>query len=106
MRRTAPVFEFATVGATGHQSLMNPKTILLCAAAVLATMTLSQSIRSAETDMPEIKAEIGKQRDATIRRLQEWIKQPSIAAENRGVEEGCELNGIKLSEVCDVSRRW
>ena len=32
-----------------------------------------------------------KTTDEAVRRLQEWIHQPSIAAENRGVAEGCEL---------------
>ena len=26
-----------------------------------------------------------------MQRLQEWIRQPSIAAENRGMDEGCDL---------------
>src|SRR5206468_6035565 len=38
-----------------------------------------------------IRAEIAKRQDEGVRRLQEWIRQPSIAAENRGMSEGCEL---------------
>jgi acetylornithine deacetylase/succinyl-diaminopimelate desuccinylase-like protein len=43
---------------------------------------------------PELKplfAEIEKRHDEAVARLREWIRQPSIAAENRGIEEGCEL---------------
>ncbi len=35
--------------------------------------------------------EIKRRHDESVTRLQEWIQQPSIAAENRGVVEGCEL---------------
>ncbi len=38
-----------------------------------------------------IRAEIKERHDESVRRLQEWIRQPSIAAENRGMNEGCEM---------------
>jgi len=38
-----------------------------------------------------IKAEIEKRHAESVQRLQEWVKQPSIAAENRGMAEGCEM---------------
>jgi acetylornithine deacetylase/succinyl-diaminopimelate desuccinylase-like protein len=38
-----------------------------------------------------IRAEIEKRHDEGVQRLRDWIRQPSIAAENRGVAEGCEL---------------
>src|SRR5580700_5502910 len=43
---------------------------------------------------PELKplfAEIEKRHGEAVARLQEWIRQPSIAAENRGMQEGCDL---------------
>jgi acetylornithine deacetylase/succinyl-diaminopimelate desuccinylase-like protein len=36
-------------------------------------------------------SEIEKRHDEAVRRLQEWIRQPSIAAENKGMAEGCDL---------------
>jgi acetylornithine deacetylase/succinyl-diaminopimelate desuccinylase-like protein len=42
-------------------------------------------------DVAAIRAEIDKRHDESVRRLQTWIKQPSIAAENRGMNEGCAL---------------
>jgi acetylornithine deacetylase/succinyl-diaminopimelate desuccinylase-like protein len=45
----------------------------------------------APDDVADIRAEIEKRHDESIRRLQTWIKQPSIAAENRGMNEGCAL---------------
>jgi acetylornithine deacetylase/succinyl-diaminopimelate desuccinylase-like protein len=42
-------------------------------------------------DMEAIQAEIAKRHDESLKRMQDWIRQPSIAAENRGMNEGCEL---------------
>src|SRR2546426_10367366 len=42
-------------------------------------------------DLDAIRAEIAKRHDESVKRLQEWIRQPSIAAENRGMNEGCDL---------------
>jgi acetylornithine deacetylase/succinyl-diaminopimelate desuccinylase-like protein len=42
-------------------------------------------------DMDAITAEITKRHDESLKRMQDWIRQPSIAAENRGMNEGCEL---------------
>jgi len=50
--------------------------------------------RYAKGDQPELGAvwaEIEKRHDEAVERLQEWVRQPSIAAENRGVNEGCDL---------------
>ena len=38
-----------------------------------------------------VYAEIERRFDESVARLQAWIRQPSIAAENRGVEDGCRL---------------
>jgi acetylornithine deacetylase/succinyl-diaminopimelate desuccinylase-like protein len=38
-----------------------------------------------------VQAEIEKHHGEGVQRLQEWIRQPSIAAENRGMSEGCEM---------------
>jgi len=46
-----------------------------------------------------IYAQIEKHHDQAVQRLQEWIKQPSIAAENRGVNEGCDLTMRFLREA-------
>jgi acetylornithine deacetylase/succinyl-diaminopimelate desuccinylase-like protein len=46
---------------------------------------------AAASDLDAIRAEIEKRHDESVKRLQEWIRQPSIAAENRGMTEGCDL---------------
>lgn len=52
-----------------------------------------------DDDLSAIRAEITKRHDETVKRLQTWIKQPSIAAENRGMNEGCELTMQMLREA-------
>src|SRR5438045_7686220 len=60
------------------------------ATAALAWPSAPPSTRRAD-DLAPIFTEIEKRHDEAVSRLQEWIRQPSIAAENRGVNEGCEL---------------
>ncbi len=45
----------------------------------------------ADDNLSAIQAEIVKRHAEGVQRLQEWVRQPSIAAENRGMNEGCEL---------------
>lgn len=47
--------------------------------------------KAADPDLNPVWAEIEKRHDEAVQRLQQWIRQPSIAAENRGMNEGCEL---------------
>ncbi len=50
-------------------------------------------------DSDAIRTEIEKRTEESVLRLQNWIKQPSIAAENRGMQEGCELMMQMLREA-------
>jgi acetylornithine deacetylase/succinyl-diaminopimelate desuccinylase-like protein len=54
---------------------------------------------AAPADLDPIFAEIQKRHDESLKRLQTWIHQPSIAAENRGMNEGCELTMQMLREA-------
>jgi acetylornithine deacetylase/succinyl-diaminopimelate desuccinylase-like protein len=56
---------------------------------VLAHPPLARSVPAAELE--RIQVEITKRHDEALKRLQDWIHQPSIAAGNRDVSEGCEL---------------
>jgi acetylornithine deacetylase/succinyl-diaminopimelate desuccinylase-like protein len=58
------------------------------AGAALASM---RKARGANADFTTVAAEVEKRHDESVQRLQEWIRQPSIAAENRGMDEGCNL---------------
>jgi acetylornithine deacetylase/succinyl-diaminopimelate desuccinylase-like protein len=50
-------------------------------------------------DLDGFRAEIEKRHDEPLKRLQNWIRQPSIAAENRGMTEGCALMMEMLKEA-------
>src|ERR1041384_3828694 len=67
------------------------RAFLQTATAAAAAVTLPPFIRTQQSDLAPIYAQIERRHDETVQRLQEWIRQPSIAAENRGVEEGCDL---------------
>jgi acetylornithine deacetylase/succinyl-diaminopimelate desuccinylase-like protein len=61
---------------------------------VAGSTALVSKRRASAADAPDLsqfRAEIEKHHDESVQRLQEWIRQPSIAAENRGMSEGCEL---------------
>ena len=50
-------------------------------------------------DLEAIRQQISSKHDEAVRRLQEWIHQPSIAAENKGVAEGCDLTMRFLTDA-------
>ena len=52
--------------------------------------TANSACYSADADLADIKAEVTKRHDEAVKRLQDWIKQVSIAAEDRGFPEGAE----------------
>jgi hypothetical protein len=67
---------------------MNPKPFFV---ATLAAISACSWIGTAAADdLADIKAQISKQHDEAVKRLQDWIGQVSIAAENRGYPEGAE----------------
>jgi acetylornithine deacetylase/succinyl-diaminopimelate desuccinylase-like protein len=49
----------------------------------------------ADDPLAAVRAEVKKRHDESVARFQDWVKQPSIAAESRSMGEGCELM-IKL----------
>ena len=61
----------------------------IASAAALAPAVPTKAAESA--DLKSFQSEIEKRHDESLQRLQQWIKQPSIAAENRGMTEGCDL---------------
>ena len=60
-----------------------------------ATLTMNQRLWAAD-DFDPIRKEIARRHNETLKGLQDWIKQISIAAENRGYPEGAEFM-IKLA---------
>jgi acetylornithine deacetylase/succinyl-diaminopimelate desuccinylase-like protein len=73
---------------------MNRRDFLQGAAAGAATLALPKNLRAASPAPPALSPVLGqveKRHDEAVKRLQDWIRQPSIAAENRGMAEGCDL---------------
>ena len=43
----------------------------------------------AQDELAAVRAEVAKRHGEALQRLQAWVREPSIAAENRGMEQGC-----------------
>ena len=78
--------------------------------AVASTVALAwpRWARAEASDLGAIRTEIERRHDEAVQRLQEWVRQPSIAAENRGMTQGCDLTmrlfrEAGFSEVTKVS---
>ena len=69
------------------------------AAAAAATLAIPRWAQADPGDLDAIRAEVEKRHDESVKRLQDWIRQPSIAAENRGMNEGCELTMRMLRDA-------
>src|SRR5881396_2055486 len=78
---------------------MERRVFLQDTAATAVALALPGRPRKAEPDLTPVFAQIAKRHDEGVERLQQWIRQPSIAAENRGMNEGCELTMRMLREA-------
>src|SRR5882724_142145 len=82
---------------------MDRRTFLQGTATTAAALAVPHTTKAALTadnrDLEPILTQITKHHDESVHRLQEWIHQPSIAAENRGVSEGCDLTMHFLREA-------
>lgn len=89
--------------SSNHSDRKDPqtdrRTFLQNAAAAAALTAMPRWAQAYPADSTAIRAEIEKRHDEAVRRLQTWIRQPSIAAENRGMNEGCELMIEMLREA-------
>jgi acetylornithine deacetylase/succinyl-diaminopimelate desuccinylase-like protein len=70
---------------------MSRRVFLQGAAAGAAALAWPRWAPAEARDLEVVRAQIEKLHDEAVQRLQEWIRQPSIAAENKGVTEGCDL---------------
>src|SRR6266545_1876705 len=78
---------------------MDRRTFLKGAAAGVAALAAPRVARPATPDLARVYAEIERRHGEAVQRLQEWMRQPSIAAEDKGVEEGCDLTMRLLREA-------
>lgn len=69
------------------------------AVAGAAALALPGRMRADAKDLSAVRTEIEKRHPEAVERLQEWIRQPSIAAENRGMTEGCDLTMRMLRDA-------
>jgi len=85
-------------------SEMDRRAFLAGAAAALAPA--GEAWAATTPDLKPIQAEIEKRHDESVRRIQDWVKQPTIAAENKGIDEGCDLMMRLLREAgCDQVKK-
>jgi acetylornithine deacetylase/succinyl-diaminopimelate desuccinylase-like protein len=63
---------------------------ILAAIAAFATLAGANHSYAAGNDLTDIRREITKRHDEAVKRLQDWIALPSIAAENRNYPAGAE----------------
>ena len=86
---------------TSAEKALNRRAFVQGTAACAAALAMPGGISAwaGSSDMDAIRAEIEKRHDETVKRIQDWIRQPSIAAENRGMNEGCELMMRMLREA-------
>ncbi len=68
------------------------------AAAALALPRWTRAAAANAADLDPIVSEIDKRHDESLKLLQTWIHQPSIAAENRGMSEGYDVKQVDPSE--------
>ncbi len=72
----------------------------LAMAATLAILLAAPGIASAaKSDLSSVKREVVKQHDVSVKRLQDWIALPSIAAENLNSREGAEYMATLAREA-------
>jgi acetylornithine deacetylase/succinyl-diaminopimelate desuccinylase-like protein len=69
------------------------------ATAAAVALTLPGRVQTSQSDLAPVFAQVERRHQETVERLQEWIRQPSIAAENRGVNEGCDVTMRMLREA-------
>jgi len=78
---------------------MNRNAFITCTLLAVMGLLSSHGAWPADPDLNDIKAEIARQHDAGIKRLQEWVRLPSIAAEDRGFPEGAEYLAALLKDA-------
>src|SRR5881409_631313 len=69
---------------------MKGKAFFVAATAAAIVFLFNQQAWASADNLTDIKEQITKQHDQSVKRLQEWIHQVSIAAENRGYPEGAD----------------
>src|SRR6185503_4316985 len=72
-------------------TVINRRTFLETAVVGATAFALPRLTWADQRELDGVRSQIEKGHNEAVARLQDWIRQPSIAAENRGVNEGCDL---------------
>ena len=83
-------------------TLINRRAFLAGAAAAL--VPIAGTSGAGTPDLTPVLAEIEKRHDESVRRIQEWIKQPTIAAENKGIADRRHVTLCKPTRTVKSSR--
>ncbi len=67
---------------------MDRREFVIATALTAASAAVPEWMQAQNADLKPVFDEVDRRRDEAVQRLQTWIKQPSIAAENRGMNEG------------------
>src|SRR6185312_10970102 len=97
--RRAAVLEARESTPSTRFAMIDRRTFLEHASAAAAAITLPPLMQAQQSNLAPIFTQIERQHDANVQRLQTWMHQPSIAAENRGMNEGCELTMQMLRDA-------
>ena len=81
------------------QQPVDRRTFLEGAAAGAVALTWPGWTPLASRGLDDIQTEIERRHHEAIARLQQWVRQPSIAAENNGIAEGCDLTTQLLRDA-------
>src|SRR5262249_34218165 len=80
--------------------MIDRRTVLKGAAAGGAVLMLPRWARAAAaSDLKPVQTQIDRQREQALERLQQWIRQPSVSAENIGVQKCCDLTLAMLRDA-------
>ncbi len=72
-------------------ALQSRRQFLGAATGTVAALAVPRGVVAADDPRAAVDAEIRKLHTEGVKRLQDWVRVPSIAAENRGMAEGCDL---------------
>src|SRR4030095_5109062 len=87
----APVSSAGTSGSRAWTPSMSRRVLLHHAAVRATALAWPRRALADAGDLGPVRAQVEKRHDEAVQRLQEWMRQPSMSAENNGVSEDCDL---------------
>src|ERR1700735_2393445 len=78
---------------------LNRRLFVQSTAAAAALISARRARALEDADLKPLEAEIARRHDEAVQRLKTWIRHPAIAAENRGMDAGCDLMMSMLKDA-------